>query len=52
MNSFLWAVLMYFESYLEHDKAKSDENIYTPGYDDSDSRPLDYRVSLLMSYLL
>ena len=35
MNNFLWAVLMYFESYLEHDKAKSDENIYTPGYDDS-----------------
>ena len=34
MNNFLWAVLMYFESYLEHDKAKSDENVYTPGYVD------------------
>ena len=34
MNNFLWAVLMYFEAYLEHDKAKSDENVYTPGYDD------------------
>ncbi len=34
MNSFLWAVLMYFESYLEHDEAKNDENVYTPGYND------------------
>lgn len=40
MNNFLWAVLMYFESYLEHNKAKSDENVYTPGYDISNGRPL------------
>ena len=34
MSSFLWAVLMYFESYLEYNEAKNDENVHTPGYDD------------------
>lgn len=31
MNSFLWAVLMYFDAYLEYNKAKCDENVHTPG---------------------
>ena len=35
MNNFLWAVLMYFEVCLEHDKARCDENVYTPGYNDN-----------------
>ena len=31
MNNFLWSVLLYFEAFLEHDKAKCDENVYIPG---------------------
>lgn len=25
---------MYFESYLEYNEAKNDENVHTPGYND------------------
>ena len=31
MNNFLWATMLYFDAFLDHKEASSDENVRVPG---------------------